>query len=195
MPRDIYALVLAAGQSKRYGKTKLLADLHGRPLLQHALAAGQKACPGRVCLVTGHEADEINSAASGLADIIVLNSAYESGVGSSIAIGAAACREQADAVIVMLADQPLITAAHISRIIKQWSGGPDEIVATRFSGVDGPPVLFGKGYFDQLEALAGDAGAKSLLLANPAAVRTVSLEQAAIDIDTPRDLAALLSRD
>ena len=54
MIEKTYIIVLAAGQSKRYGETKLLEEYDGRPLLQHALAAGQEACPGRECLVTGH---------------------------------------------------------------------------------------------------------------------------------------------
>lgn len=95
----------------------------------------------------------------------------------------------------MLADQPLVTAAHIASIIDRWNGEDDTIVATRFSGVDGPPVLFGRDYFDQLGSLDGDEGAKRVLQSHPRAVRSVIFEQAAVDIDTPGDLAALLSRN
>lgn len=195
MPKNTYAIVLAAGQSQRYGETKLLAELHGRPLLQHALAAAQETCPGRVCLVAGHEADRIRDVASSLADLVVVNDAYESGIGSSIARGIAACHGRADAVIVMLADQPLVSGGHLAALLRQWDGQPGSIVATRFSGTDGPPVLFGNGFFDRLERLSGDAGAKSVLRASPAAVTTVAFAQAAVDIDTPTDLDALLNRN
>ncbi len=195
MSQRIYIVFLAAGQSKRYGKTKLLDDLHGRPLLQHALLAAQEACPGCVCLVLGHESDKLMRAASGLADRVALNDAFETGIGSSIACGVAACRAQADAVVIMLADQPLVTAEHLSALIEQWGGQSDAIVATSFSGIEGPPVLFGQAHFNQLETLEGDAGAKSVLRAHAASVSVVKFEQAAIDIDTPADLEALPSPD
>lgn len=195
MPRAIHALVLAAGQSQRYGSSKLLHELHGMPLLRHALAAAQDACPGRVCLVTGHASEDIADAASGLADQLVLNTEYRTGIGSSIAKGISHLREEAAGVIVILADQPLVTAAHIGGLIGRWDGDPDAIVATRFSGVDGPPVLFGQSHFGQLSELVGDAGAKQVLRSHADVLRTVEFERAAIDIDTPSDLEALLSQN
>jgi len=189
-----YIIILAAGQSKRYGETKLLERFNGRPLLQHALAAAQEACPGRVCLVTGHASEDIVNAARGLADQIVLNGEYRSGIGSSIARGVSHLREVAAAITIMLADQPLVTTAHIGQIIEKWSNDPDAIVATRYSGVDGPPVLFGHRYFAQLCELEGDTGARHVLQEHRDAVRTVEFEPAAIDIDTPDDLEALLSQ-
>ena len=194
MIEKTYIIVLAAGQSKRYGETKLLEAYDGRPLLQHALATGQEACPGRIWLVTGHASENIVGAAAGLADETVLNSEYRSGIGTSIAKGVSHLQEEAAAVIIMLADQPLITAAHIGQIIEKWGNDPDAIVATRYSGVDGPPVLFGQSYFAKLCELEGDAGAKHVLRAHANAVRTVAFEPAAIDIDTPDDLRALLSQ-
>jgi molybdenum cofactor cytidylyltransferase len=194
MPSDVYALVLAAGLSRRYGRSKLLEEFSGTPLLRHALTAAQAACPGRVVLVTGHGSEDMASAASGLADEMVLNEAYRTGIGSSIAKGVSHLFDRATAVIIILADQPLVTAAHIGQIIEKWDGHPDAIVATRFSELDGPPVLFGRNHFDQLAELTGDAGAKQVLRAHPNAVRTVRFEPAAIDIDTPDDLKALLSQ-
>ena len=194
MSLDVYALVLAAGLSRRYGRSKLLEELSGTPLLRHALSAAQAACPGKVVLVTGHASEDIVNAASGLADEIVLNREYRNGIGSSIAKSVSHLTEDAAAVIIMLADQPLVTAAHIGQIIEKWGNDPDAIVATRFSGLDGPPVLFGERYFGELSELTGDAGAKQVLRAHPNAVRTVGFEQAAIDIDTPDDLKALLSQ-
>lgn len=194
MPSDVYALVLAAGLSRRYGRSKLLEEFSGTPLLRHALTAAQAACPGRVVLVTGHGSEDMASAASGLADEMVLNEAYRTGIGSSIAKGVSHLFDRATAVIIILADQPLVTAAHIGQIIEKWDGHPDAIVATRFSELDGPPVLFGRNHFDQLAELTGDAGAKQVLRTHPNAVRTVRFEPAAIDIDTPDDLKALLSQ-
>ena len=194
MTQNIFVLVLAAGQSQRFGATKLLEEFGGRPLLQHALAAGQEACPGRVCLVTGHASEEMAKASVGLADQIVLNDNYESGIGSSIARGVSHLINDAAAVIILLADQPLITGAHLKEIMKRWKDDPDTIVATHFSGVDGPPVLFGQRFFGQLSKLEGDTGAKQILRAWPDAVRSIDFEPAAVDIDTAGDLEGLLSQ-
>jgi molybdenum cofactor cytidylyltransferase len=179
MPRGkVCIIVLAAGRSERFGTAKLLADFRGKPLLHHALSAAQHACPGNVCLVVGHNADEIGDAAAGLADHVITNEEYATGIGSSIACGVRACREQADAILIMLADQPLVSS----------------IIASRFASVSGPPVLFAGALFDQLEDLHGDVGAREILRRSSSILRTVEFEAAAIDIDTRADLEALTQR-
>ena len=151
-------IVLAAGRSERFGAAKLLADFRGKPLLHHALSAAQGACPGNVCMVVGHNADEIGNAAAGLAD------------------------------------QPLISSGHLLELVEMWTGGPNEIIASKFSDISGPPTLFTSGLFDQLEQLSGDVGARQVLRANPDALRKVACEAAAVDIDTRADLEALTHR-
>lgn len=187
-------MVLAAGLSQRYGRTKLLEDFNGRPLLCHALDAAQTACPGRVCLITGNDRAAIHDAGETHADSVVHNPDFASGIGSSIRSGVRECRERADALLVLLADQPLVTAEHLSTLIETWEGEARAIVASAYSGTTGPPVLFGRAYFEMLAALSGDSGAKSVLRENHATVRTVNCAPAAIDIDTPGDLEALLNR-
>lgn len=192
--KGIRVIVLGAGKSERFGTAKLLAEFRGKPLLHHSLLAAQGACPGDVCLVVGHKSDEIANSAQGLADIVVANEDYANGIGSSIACGIRACGKQADAVVVMLADQPLVSFSHLSELMQTWTGDPDEIVASGFSGVSGPPVLFASGLFSQLGQLSGDVGARKILDDNAQAVRTVDFEAASVDIDTPEDLQALVDR-
>ena len=91
----------------------------------------------------------------------------------------------------MLADQPLVTSTHLSELVKRWTGTPNENIASRFSGVSGPPVLFASALFDQLEDLHGDIGAREILRRSSSMLRTVEFAAAAIDIDTPEDLEAL----
>jgi molybdenum cofactor cytidylyltransferase len=186
-------VMLAAGRSERFGTAKLLAEYRGKPLLHHALSAAQGTCPGNICLVVGHNPEEIEIAATGLADRVIINEAYATGIGSSIACGVRACREHADAILIMLADQPLVSCAHLDQLVDRWTGSPDEIIASRFSGTSGPPVLFASALFDQLERLRGDMGARAILRNNPNMLRTVECEAASIDIDTPEDLEALAS--
>ena len=191
MTRKVCIVMLAAGRSERFGTAKLLAEYRGKPLLQHALSAAQGVCPGDVCLVVGHNAREVTDSAVGLADQVITNEDYATGIGSSIARGVRACREHADAILIMLADQPLVSSTHLAELMKRWTGKPNEIIASRFSGVSGPPVLFASALFDQLEDLHGDIGAREILRRSSSMLRTVEFAAAAIDIDTPEDLEAL----
>lgn len=194
MASNIHCAVLAAGQSQRYGRTKLLEKLDGKPLLQHTLETAQAACPGRVCLVTGQDSDAIVDAANGLADLLAHNPEFETGIGSSIRCGVKACRDRADAVLIVLADQPLVTKAHLAELIATWDGTANSIIASAYADTCGPPVLFGSAYFDQLKELQGDAGARHVLRENPEAVLSVNFEPARFDIDTPTDLETLSTR-
>jgi len=191
MTRKVCIVMLAAGRSERFGPAKLLAEYRGKPLLQHALSAAQNTCPGDVCLVVGHNAHEVADSAVGLADQVITNEDYATGIGSSIACGVRACREHADAILIMLADQPLVSSTHLAELVKRWTGKPNEIIASRFSDVSGPPVLFASALFDQLEDLHGDIGAREILRRSSSMLRTVEFAAAAIDIDTPEDLEAL----
>jgi molybdenum cofactor cytidylyltransferase len=184
-------VMLAAGRSERFGTAKLLAEYRGKPLLHHALFAAQETCPGNVCLVVGHNAHEVGDSAAELADLIMTNEDYATGMGSSIACGVRACREQSDAILIMLADQPLISSSHLAALVNRWTGKQNEIIASRFSGTSGPPVLFASALFDQLEDLHGDVGAREILRRSSSILRTVKFEAAAVDIDTPADLEAL----
>jgi len=190
---DIRAVVLAAGRSTRFGANKLLAPFGRGPLLRGALAAAADACPGKVVLVTGFDAGRVVEVATPQADIIVHNPDFDHGMGSSIARGVEACRGEADAVIVLLADQPLVTAKHLRAIIANWSGSTGDIVASRYASRLGAPALFGSGLFDELCALQGDRGARDLLRSGRYRVVAVDCEAAAIDIDTRDDLARCLN--
>ncbi|MBT8092955.1 MAG: nucleotidyltransferase family protein [Gammaproteobacteria bacterium] len=191
MANNICIAVLAAGQARRFGASKLLQLHDSRPLLQYALAAATEAFPGNVYLVTGHDAGAIAKASSGFACHEVFNPDFENGIGTSIAKAADTCATVADALIIGLADQPLITATHLAALARAWSGDGRQIVATEFSATLGPPVLFGRDFFAELAGLKGDRGAKDVLRRNSQAVVAVEFEPALIDIDTPADLEAL----
>ncbi len=188
MANEIYAVVLAAGHAARFGDSKLNQALGDRPLLQHSLAAAQAAFPGRVLLVAGHDAETIIDSSGGLADVVVINPDYSSGQGSSLAVGVSACRDDADAIVIMLADQPLVTTDALEKLVGAWTGDENHIVASDHEGSPGPPVLFGKGAFDQLCGLTGDSGAKKVIQSGQFDVATVTIGPLGFDVDTPQDL-------
>lgn len=185
----IAVAILAAGKAERFGRQKLLEALRGRSLLEHVLQASQAACEGRVLLVTGKE--PYAHLAARYAARAVHNPRSDDGMGTSIAAAAAACDAATDALVIVLGDQPLVTAAHLRTLMDTWDGEPRGIVATSYAGTQGPPVLFGSAYFSELALLGDDSGAKAVLCANRGHVRTVRFEPAAVDIDTPGDMARL----
>jgi molybdenum cofactor cytidylyltransferase len=187
---SIYAVVLAAGRSTRFDGKKLIQDFGGRPLLQHSLAAAQAAFAGRVVLVAGHESGTIIASSGGLADRVVINTRYSEGQGGSIAAGVRACRDDAAAIVVMLADQPLITTNTLAKLVASWTGKDQHIVASDYGDSQGPPVLFGKGAFDQLCELGGDHGARKVIQSGDFDVATIAVGSLGFDIDTPQDLEA-----
>ncbi len=188
MKGSLYAVVLAAGRSTRFDGRKLTQDLDGRPLLQHSLAAAQAAFPDRVLLVAGHESEAIIESSGGLADAVVVNPRYSEGQGSSIAVGVSACRDDAAAIVIMLADQPLVTPDVLDQLVEGWTGDENHIVASDYGGSVGPPVLFGKGAFDQLCDLGGDRGAKMVIQSGQFDVATIAVGSLGFDVDTPQDL-------
>lgn len=191
----IHAIILAAGQSQRFGRVKLLEEFNGQALVRRSLDIARSVFHSNSWLVTGHSAEDIEDAARGLAGHVLHNPAYAQGIGSSIACGAAACSDRADAIVIMLADQPLISRSHVENLVRRWTGDADAIIATEFDGILGPPVLFGRDHFAELCALRGDTGAKQILETHADAVNSVRFDPAAVDIDTPEDLARLVSPD
>lgn len=187
----VRACVLAAGTSTRFGGTKLVRPLRGKPLVQHALLAAQGACEGCVTLVVGHDEEAVVAASAGLSDNVIVNREHKKGIGTSISTGIRACRDGADAILIVLADQPLVTAAHLTELIDHWSGADNEIVVSSFEGIVSPPILFPKNTFDTLCELSGDTGAKKILSNDEFHVRSVDFPPASVDVDTPEDLRNL----
>lgn len=190
--QTIFAAILAAGHSSRFGTTKQAVPLHGVPLVRRAVDAATEVCENRVITVIGHDAAVVLKAMNANSGFVAVNEDYEKGLGSSIATAARVCPGSADALLLLLADQPLVTARHLWQLIDCWSGLENEIIATAYSGTQGPPVLFPRGTFDELRSLKGDRGAHAILDDSRFSLETVQFEPAAIDIDTPADLAALV---
>ena len=188
MTRAAAGLILAAGAGTRFGEqTKQLADLRGRPLLQHAVDA-MNAALGRVVVVLGHDADAIRAAVDfGRAEVVLCED-WAQGQGFSLRAGVAALTD-ADVVAITLGDQPFITPQVIAGALEQLEG--HDAVRAVYDGRAGHPVVLGRRVLDAVPELAGDAGARELL----ARFRVRSWEAghlaSATDIDTPEELARL----
>lgn len=184
----IFALVMAAGSSSRFGATKLLAELGSKPLVRRALDSAARACGRRTVLVLGHDWRAVSAAAGPALAFSVYNDRYGEGLGTSISAGVRAVAHVAQGAIVMLADQPFVTDEHLRRLAAEQAHGDRHIVATSFAGSIGPPVLFPRAAFDSLLGLDGDAGAQRVLRDPGFVLTSVEFEPAAVDVDTPADL-------
>jgi CTP:molybdopterin cytidylyltransferase MocA len=178
-------LVLAAGEGTRFaGGIKQLADYHGRPLLEYALAAVSGLTPRVVVL--GHAAEEILAGVDLQGATPVRCEGWREGQAASLRCGVAALGD-VDAAVVVLGDQPRITAEAVARIAAA-AGDADAARAT-YGGTPGHPVLLGRALLDRAGELRGDVGFRHLLA--EADVRDVEVGGLAdpADIDTREELA------
>lgn len=188
---SVYTIVLAAGVASRFGSSKQLAELDGVALVRRATQTATESCNSRSVLVVGHDWNAVYDACEPLSGFLIVNNRHDMGIGSSISLAVRSIRHVARAVIILLADQPLITPQHVAALIDGWSGDRNEIVATTYADTLGAPALFPGDCFDDLVALAADNGAQALFGDSRFRVQSIPFEDAAIDIDTPEDLTSL----
>ena len=182
---NVGAVILAAGGSSRLGSPKQLLDFRGRSLLRHAAETALAAGCRPVVVVLGSGAERLRPELAGLAVHAVENPEWSEGMGTSIRRGLETLGSLApglDGALLMLCDQPLIGPAALRALAE--AGRPDGIAAAAYHGIVGVPAVFGRTFFDELRALAADAGAKPLLRRHAGIVVEVALPEAATDIDT-----------
>ena len=183
----IGGMVLAAGGSRRFGSPKQLADLHGRPLLEHAVAA-MVAVPAleRIVVVLGAEAQQVHAGVDMFDAEVVECAQWQEGMAASLRCGVQALQD-CDAVLVVLGDQPLITPQVIAGVLDH-AGGHHAAVRATYGGVPGHPVLLGRELYESLLALRGDSGARDLLVGARVREWECGHLARADDIDTVADL-------
>lgn len=191
---QVYAVILAAGQSTRLGQPKQLLEWQNRTLLEHALINAGVVFKDRVLVVLGVEAELIQSTSNLAGATVIVNPDWQTGMASSIRAAIQSLPNSATAVMLMLCDQPLITDVQLQSLVSAWQAAPERIVASEYHQSVGVPALFPVGFFKQLRALVGDKGAKSILIKYQTEVIKIALPEAAIDIDTLADFQHLQSR-
>lgn len=179
-------LVLAAGEGRRFGGTKQLAPLRGRPLLEHALAAVAALSPRVVVL--GHDADAIRAAVDLHGARAVVCEGWREGQAASLRCGVAALGD-VDAAVVLLGDMPDVTPGAVAAVVAA-AGHAEDAVRGTYDGVAGHPVLLRRPLLDRVGELRGDVGFRSLL----ECATIVEVDMAGVanprDVDTREELAA-----
>jgi molybdenum cofactor cytidylyltransferase len=185
-------VVLAAGRSTRFAARtpKLLTIVGGAPLVRHAVNAAVDAGVGDVVVVTGHRSDAVATVLEGLPARIVHEPRSGDGMAISLRRGVSELRS-ADAVMIALGDVPGVLPAAYRRIAARWQATGAAIVAPRYAGAPVPshPTLFAASLFDDLLALEGDVGARSVIARHASKVVEEPLAwPAPADVDTLQDL-------
>ncbi len=187
----ISAIVLAAGESRRMGRTKQLLGWQGQPILQRVLDNLTLSQVEEVLLVLGHDAEKILQSVNTTQVRVVMNHAYRDGMITSIQAGLKNLNEEAEAFFIVLADQPEIGPEVFNRLIGEFRrAAPDKnIVLPAFHGRRGHPALFGVKYRNEADRIKGDVGFRQVLQEHPENVLEVEMETNSIlqDIDTPDD--------
>jgi CTP:molybdopterin cytidylyltransferase MocA len=184
----ISAVVLAAGAATRFGATKQLRVVRGRPLVQHAVDAASPVVDD-VVVVLGHDADAVEASLALPSNArSVRNPRYAQGQSTSLVAGLGACAMDSEAAVVLLADQPGIASRHVHSLVEGFRSTGAPILRIRFR--DGPgPALLARSVWPEAERLTGDVGARALFDAEPERVRWVPIdEDAPPDVDVPEDL-------
>lgn len=194
----VAAVVLAAGAATRMGKLKQLLPYRGRTFVQHAIRQALEASFDPVVVVVGAEAEAVQAAIAKERVHVVRNEHWRNGMGSSVSSGVKRIQGEgfdSAAVAITLADQPLVTAEHLRAMRREVHLSGAAIIAAQYNGTLGVPAIFARRMFGTLLHLPPEAGAKHLLRQPGLEVKAFPLPEAAMDVDTPDDLAVLLSSD
>ncbi|MFT6805051.1 MAG: molybdenum cofactor cytidylyltransferase [Glaciecola sp.] len=196
----IEAILLAAGESKRFNDTKQLAIVDDKPMLIGTIEMLRHAEFKSITVVLGANSSIIEkalqplylqtaSASNALPNITsIIASNWQQGMGASIAAGVKNVGSEVTHVFIGLTDQVEIRAKQCNLMLDQSRKNPHSIVAAFYNNNAGAPAIFPRAYFAELSKLENDKGAREMLRANAASVIRVGMPEAARDIDTKKDL-------
>ncbi|HEY0101606.1 MAG TPA: nucleotidyltransferase family protein [Pyrinomonadaceae bacterium] len=197
-PVSIGAVVLAAGSSSRMGSPKQTLQFRGESLLRRAALAALGAGCSPVVVVTGAHARLSRRELHGLDVREVLNNLWETGMASSIRAGVegvAGANPAVDAAVLMLCDQPHVTAEIISALIAAHRATGSHVVASTYGGSFGVPALFSRALFAELAQLEGADGAKQVIKRHASEAHFLPFPRGEVDVDTPDDFSRLTAKD
>jgi molybdenum cofactor cytidylyltransferase len=197
-----HALILAAGEGRRFGGGKLHALYRGRPLLSYVLdvvgvARKRGLLDGGHVVVAADDERAVTLARAGGLDTVI-NDTPARGLSHSVRLGLAALEartvEQAAAALVFLGDQPLVRPDVVEALVAAWKAGSGPIVRPRYEArpeAPGHPVLLARSIWARAGQLEGDRGFGALLDSAPPDTVTLDVKGDNPDVDTRADLNAL----
>jgi molybdenum cofactor cytidylyltransferase len=186
------AIVLAAGSSSRMpGSQKLLLEFEGKPMVRHAMESASEGGCHQVVVV--YATDDVRAAVDGHAELIH-NPKAKTGMASSLQVGLRAMRDEIEAAVIVLGDQPLVGSRTVAALMRAWrrEGSRPAVAVAQAHGEWAPPVVLAREMWVDLLALKGDAGARQILQGHPELLDMVPAPGRPDDIDTPEDYAKIV---
>ena len=159
----ISGILLAAGESRRMGQPKLLLPWNEGTVIEHVVDTYLDSDIFELIVVAGAEAERIERTLAGRSVAMIVNRRYKQGMATSIQEGIKAAANSADAYLIALADQPLITTEIINRLIRYYRKSTPLITAASHQGRRGHPIIFSKALRDELCRVQGDEGGRSVI--------------------------------
>jgi molybdenum cofactor cytidylyltransferase len=187
------AILLAAGESKRMGKTKQLMPMGQSTLLERAIDSLLDSSVDEIIVVLGHKAEEIARTIAGRPVKIVINSDYSQGMSTSIIAGLILVDPRSQAVMLAMGDQPLVESSTINQLIEAFNKNRKGIAVPTYRGRRGHPIIFDIKYKTELLMLKGDVGGREIIHNHPDDVLMVAIDSESVisDIDTQEDYQSL----
>jgi molybdenum cofactor cytidylyltransferase len=192
----IAAIVPAAGMSTRMGRNKLLLAFRGKTLIAQAVDTLLASEIDDVVVVLGHEADKVKATLEGRQVTIVENFNYRDGMSTSIRVGLGAVSSDAGAIMLYLADQPLLQPEDVNRLIRAFAEAREQnrsIVVPFFRGQRGNPVILDASFKEAILEVVGEVGCKRIIKRHPEKVLMVEMETDHVirDVDRMEDYERL----
>jgi molybdenum cofactor cytidylyltransferase len=188
----VSGLVLAAGGSSRLGRPKQLLPYRGATLLDWVLGTARACEFDQLLVAIGGAAGEVRDAVDLSGAQVVVNAAYGSGCSSSIAAAVGALDPRSDVLVLLLGDQPGVTADTVRALLAGRGDAP--LAVCRYSDGRGHPFAFARPVFAELAELHGDKAVWKLLDRRPGDVAAVAVPgPVPIDVDTWADYEAVLA--
>ena len=195
---SIGAIVLAAGGSIRMGSPKQLLSFEGITLIRRAAISAIDAKCDPVIVVTGAASEAVRGELDALDVHEIFNAEWQTGMASSIKVGIdeiTRADPDVDAVVMLVCDQPHVTAELIWILITAYRSTTTSIAASKYGEDFGVPALFDKKHFAELAALEGDRGAKAIIKKHARDAEFLDFPEGVIDVDTVDDFRRLTSRN
>ncbi len=190
-------IVLAAGKSTRMrGRNKLLAQIHGKPMIRKVVETALNSKADEVIVVLGWEAEKLRAVLHDLPCHLIMNRDYEQGQSSSVKAGLRAIGNATRAIIVLPADIAKIDTSSINLVIDEYNQTEAPLIIAAYKGNLGHPILLSKELFKEIEQIGEPTfGLKSIMKKHKSEMRLVETgrENVLRDVDTPEDLKELLN--
>lgn len=192
----VSAILLAAGEARRFGEPKLLLPLSEKTVLECSVETLLNSPVAEVIVVLGHKAEEIAKKVDLSRAKVIVNPDYQQGMSSSLKKGLSAVNKKATGVLIALADQPLVEEKVLQDLIAAFRRQEKGILIPTYRGERGHPVLFSIKYKEELLQLEGDKGGREIINHHPEDVLEVEVDSPSIllDIDTREDYRELIKR-